>query len=141
MWATSEFQTERFGLTRMECHMPCLRILSEFRCDSVLSRSLRHAFVSQLANANLSEEQRMELRLPPATFTSSILTSSLSSYKGGRASANHRDAVVKGTNDNWMALLAGNTNELPARFFLCWYDSFAILKSQFFQDLFYGLIG
>jgi hypothetical protein len=38
------------------------RILSEFRCDPVLSRSLRHAFVSQLANANVSEEQRMELR-------------------------------------------------------------------------------
>jgi hypothetical protein len=42
--------------------MPCSRILSEFRCDPVLSRSLRHAFVSQLANANVSEEQRMELR-------------------------------------------------------------------------------
>jgi hypothetical protein len=48
-------------LNALLANAPCSRILSEFRCDPVLSRSLRHAFVSQLANANVSEEQRMEL--------------------------------------------------------------------------------
>jgi hypothetical protein len=37
----------------------------------------------------------------------------------GRASANHRNAVVKGANDNWPALLPGNTNDLPSGLFLC----------------------